>query len=74
MTMVTLEFEVDTELWEAFCKICEENGVTPEEAIVRFFEEDGGAAGSAVRSLAGGFGSQSETQGAYRRKEKAPRG
>lgn len=29
MTMVTLEFEVDTELWEAFCKICEENGVTP---------------------------------------------
>ena len=33
MTMVTLEFEVDTELWEAFCKICEENGVTPEEAI-----------------------------------------
>lgn len=39
MTMVTLEFEVDTELWEAFCKICEENGVTPEEAIVRFFEE-----------------------------------
>ena len=29
MTMVTLEFEVDTELWEAFW----------EEAIVRFFEE-----------------------------------
>lgn len=39
MTMVTLEFEVDTELWEAFCEICEENGVMPEEAIVRFFEE-----------------------------------
>ena len=39
MTMVTLEFEVDTELWEAFCKICEENGVTPEEAVLRFFEE-----------------------------------
>ena len=38
MTMVTLEFEVDTELWEAFCKICEENGVTPEEAIVRYRE------------------------------------
>ncbi len=39
MTMTTIEFEVDTELWESFCKICEENGVTPEEAIVRFFEE-----------------------------------
>ena len=34
MTMTTIEFEVDTELWEAFCKLCEEN-----EAIVRFFEE-----------------------------------
>lgn len=39
MTMTTIEFEVDTELWEAFCKLCEENGVTPEEALRRFVEE-----------------------------------
>lgn len=39
MAMTTLEFEIETELWEAFCKLCEEIGVTPEEAIVRFLEE-----------------------------------
>lgn len=39
MTMTTIEFEVDTELWEAFRKICEENGVTPEEALRRLVEE-----------------------------------
>lgn len=39
MAMTTIEFEVDTEFWEAFCEICKENGVTPEEAILRFFEE-----------------------------------
>ena len=39
MAMTTIEFEVDTELWGAFCEICKENGVTPEEAILRFFEE-----------------------------------
>ncbi len=39
MSMTTLEFEVDTELWEAFCKLCEANRVTPEEALRRLVEE-----------------------------------
>ena len=39
MSMTTLEFEVDTELWEAFCKLCEANRVTPKEALRRLVEE-----------------------------------
>ena len=39
MSMTTLEFEVDTELWEAFCKLREANRVTPEEALRRLVEE-----------------------------------
>lgn len=39
MAMTTIEFEVDTEIWEAFCEICKENGMTPEEALRCLVEE-----------------------------------
>lgn len=39
MTEVMMEFELEEELVEAARKVCEENGMTLEEAIRRFFEE-----------------------------------
>ena len=39
MAMTTIELEVDTEIWEAFCEICKENGMTPEEVLRRLVEE-----------------------------------